>query len=82
VGPALVIAAGSFLACCLLGQSLPAPLNHRGSGLEQVVAPMAFAGRHLRPLRVPAIMLRWTYSVETVVWEEDWADAPPGLRSG
>ena len=42
MGPALVIVAGAFLAYCLLGQYLPAPLNHRGYGLEQVVEHMAF----------------------------------------
>ena len=42
MGPALVIVAGTFLAYCLLGQYLPAPLNHRGYGLEQVVEHMAF----------------------------------------
>ncbi|MCX4198843.1 TRAP transporter permease, partial [Methylobacterium organophilum] len=42
MGPALVIVAGAFLAYCLLGQYLPAPLNHRGYGLEQVVEHMVF----------------------------------------
>ena len=30
-------------------------------------------------LGVPAITLRWTHSVEKIVWEEDWADTPAGL---
>lgn len=31
------------------------------------------------PLGVPAITLRWSHSVEKIVWEEDWADTPAGL---
>ena len=42
LGPALVIVAGIFLAYCLFGDYLPAPLNHRGYGLEQVIEHMAF----------------------------------------
>ena len=31
------------------------------------------------PLGMPAITLRWTHSVEKIVWEEDWAETPAGL---
>jgi len=42
MGPALPIVAGLFLAYSLLGQWLPAPYDHRGYGLDQVVEHMAF----------------------------------------
>ncbi len=42
MGPALPIIAGGFLAYCLFGEYLPAPLNHRGYGFGQVVDHMAF----------------------------------------
>ena len=42
MGPALPLIAGSFLAYCLLGQYLPAPLNHRGYGVDQVIDHMAY----------------------------------------
>jgi TRAP transporter 4TM/12TM fusion protein len=42
MGPALPIVAGLFLAYCLLGNYLPAPLDHRGYTLEQVVEHMSF----------------------------------------
>ncbi len=42
MGPALPLIAGSFLAYALFGQYLPAPLNHRGYGLDQVVDQLAF----------------------------------------
>jgi TRAP transporter 4TM/12TM fusion protein len=42
MGPALPIIAGTFLAYCLFGQYLPAPLNHRGYALSQVIDHMAF----------------------------------------
>ena len=42
MGPALPIIAGIFLAYCLFGQHLPAPLNHRGYDLSQVVDHMTF----------------------------------------
>jgi TRAP transporter 4TM/12TM fusion protein len=42
MGPALPIVSGLFLAYCLFGQHLPAPLDHRGYSLEQVVEQMAF----------------------------------------
>ena len=42
MGPALPIIAGAFLAYCLFGEHLPAPLNHRGYGLDQVIDHMAY----------------------------------------
>src|SRR5918995_3865572 len=42
MGPALPIVAGLFLSYCLLGNYLPAPLDHRGYSLEQVVEHMSF----------------------------------------
>jgi TRAP transporter 4TM/12TM fusion protein len=42
MGPALPIVAGLFLAYCLFGHLLPAPLNHRGYSLEQVIEHMSF----------------------------------------
>jgi TRAP transporter 4TM/12TM fusion protein len=42
MGPALPIIAGAFLAYCLFGQYLPAPLNHRGYGVDQVIDHMAY----------------------------------------
>ena len=42
MGPALPIIAGAFLAYCLLGQYLPAPLDHRGYGFDQVIDHMAY----------------------------------------
>jgi len=42
MGPALPIVAGLFLAYCLLGHYLPAPLDHRGYSLEQVIEHMSF----------------------------------------
>ena len=40
LGPALPIMAGLFLAYCLFGDRLPAPLDHRGYDLEQVIEHM------------------------------------------
>lgn len=42
MGPALPIISGLFLAYCLLGQYLPAPLDHRGYDLSQVIDHMAY----------------------------------------
>jgi TRAP transporter 4TM/12TM fusion protein len=42
MGPALPIVAGLFLAYCLFGNWLPAPLDHRGYGFDQVIEHMAF----------------------------------------
>lgn len=42
MGIALPIVASIFLAYCLLGHLLPAPLDHRGYSVEQVIEHMAF----------------------------------------
>lgn len=42
MGPALPIIAGAFLLYCLLGQYLPAPLDHRGYDVAQVIDHMAY----------------------------------------
>jgi TRAP transporter 4TM/12TM fusion protein len=42
MGPALPIIAGLFLSYALFGHLLPAPLNHRGYGLDQVVDQLAY----------------------------------------
>ncbi|CAN5224058.1 TRAP transporter permease [soil metagenome] len=42
LGPALPIISGTFLAYCIFGQYLPAPLNHRGYGFDQVIDHMAY----------------------------------------
>ncbi|MBL8588793.1 MAG: TRAP transporter fused permease subunit [Methylobacteriaceae bacterium] len=42
MGPALPIIAGAFLAYALLGHLLPAPFNHRGYGLDQVIDQLAY----------------------------------------
>ncbi len=42
MGPALPIISGTFLAYCLFGEYLPAPLNHRGYDFAQVIDHMTF----------------------------------------
>ena len=42
LGPALPIMAGIFLAYCLFGNHLPAPLDHRGYDVAQVIEHMVF----------------------------------------
>jgi TRAP transporter 4TM/12TM fusion protein len=42
MGPALPIVSGLFLAYCLLGNYLPAPFDHRGYSVEQVIEHMSF----------------------------------------
>jgi TRAP transporter 4TM/12TM fusion protein len=42
MGPALPIISGLFLAYCLFGQYLPAPLDHRGYDFTQVIDHMAY----------------------------------------
>ena len=42
MGPALPIISGAFLAYCLFGQYLPAPLDHRGYDFAQVIDHMAY----------------------------------------
>ncbi|MEN5082130.1 TRAP transporter permease [Bosea sp. TWI1241] len=59
MGPALPIVSGLFLAYCLLGQYLPAPLNHRGYSLDQVIEHMAFGteGLYATPTGVSATFI-------------------------
>ncbi|ALA16655.1 C4-dicarboxylate ABC transporter [Chelatococcus sp. CO-6] len=56
MGPALPIVAGIFLAYCLFGNYLPAPFDHRGYTLEQVVEHMSFGteGLYAVPTAVSA----------------------------
>jgi TRAP transporter 4TM/12TM fusion protein len=56
MGPALPIVSGLFLSYCLFGQYLPAPLDHRGYGLGQVIDQMAFGeeGLYATPTGVSA----------------------------
>ncbi|MEP3438308.1 MAG: TRAP transporter permease [Hoeflea sp.] len=42
MGPALPIISGTFLAYCLFGEYLPAPLDHRGYDFAQVIDHMAY----------------------------------------
>ncbi|MFD0859420.1 TRAP transporter permease [Roseovarius aquimarinus] len=42
MGLALPLIAGGFLAYCLFGEYLPAPLNHRGYSFGQVIDHMAY----------------------------------------
>lgn len=42
MGPALPIISGVFLAYCLFGEYLPAPLDHRGYAFSQVIDHMAY----------------------------------------
>ncbi|MPZ09880.1 MAG: TRAP transporter fused permease subunit, partial [Kiloniellaceae bacterium] len=42
MGPALPIISGIFLAYCLYGEYLPAPLNHRGYDFYQVIDHMTY----------------------------------------
>ncbi len=59
MGPALPIVSGLFLAYCLFGQYLPAPLNHRGYSFEQVIDQMAFGteGVYATPTGVSATFI-------------------------
>lgn len=59
MGPALPIVSGLFLAYCLFGQWLPAPLNHRGYSLEQVIEHMSFGteGIYATPTGVSATFI-------------------------
>ena len=42
MGPALPLISGAFLAYCLFGEYLPAPLDHRGYDFAQVIEHMAY----------------------------------------
>ncbi len=56
LGPALPIMAGIFLAYCLFGNHLPAPLDHRGYDVAQVIEHMVFGteGIYGTPILVSA----------------------------
>ena len=56
MGPALPIVGGLFLAYCLLGQYLPAPFDHRGYTVDQVIEHMSFGteGIYATPTAVSA----------------------------
>src|SRR5215217_5113813 len=56
MGPALPIVAGLFLAYCLFGNYLPAPFDHRGYSLDQVIEHMSFGteGLYTTPTLVSA----------------------------
>ncbi|MBL0405888.1 TRAP transporter permease [Microvirga aerilata] len=56
MGIALPIVAGIFLLYCLFGHLLPAPLDHRGYSLDQVIEHMAFGteGIYATPTLVSA----------------------------
>jgi TRAP transporter 4TM/12TM fusion protein len=59
MGPALPIVSGLFLAYCLFGQYLPAPLDHRGYSLDQVIEHMSFGteGIYATPTGVSATFI-------------------------
>jgi TRAP transporter 4TM/12TM fusion protein len=59
MGIALPLVAGTFLAYCFFGQYLPAPFDHRGYSLEQVVEQMAFGteGLYATPTAVSATFI-------------------------
>ncbi len=59
MGIALPLVAGVFLAYCLFGNHLPAPYNHRGYSLEQVIEQMAFGteGIYATPTAVSATFI-------------------------
>jgi TRAP transporter 4TM/12TM fusion protein len=59
MGIALPLVAGTFLAYCFFGQHLPAPYNHRGYGLDQVIEQMTFGteGIYATPTAVSATFI-------------------------
>lgn len=59
MGIALPLVAGTFLAYCFFGNYLPAPFDHRGYGLDQVVEQMAFGteGLYATPTAVSATFI-------------------------
>ncbi len=59
LGIALPLVAGTFLAYTLFGNYLPAPFNHRGYDLEQVIEHMAFGteGIYATPTAVSATFI-------------------------
>ncbi|MBN8533356.1 MAG: TRAP transporter permease [Rhizobiales bacterium] len=59
MGPALPIVSGLFLAYALFGHWLPAPLNHRGYSLDQIIDQMAYGteGIYSTPTGVSATFI-------------------------
>lgn len=59
MGAALPIVAGLFLAYALLGQYLPAPFDHRGYSLDQIIDQMAYGteGIYSTPTGVSATFI-------------------------
>lgn len=59
MGIALPLVAGTFLAYCLFGNYLPAPFNHRGYSLDQVIEQMSFGteGLYATPTAVSATFI-------------------------
>jgi TRAP transporter 4TM/12TM fusion protein len=59
MGIALPLVAGAFLAYCFFGNYLPAPFDHRGYGIDQVVEQMAFGteGLYATPTAVSATFI-------------------------
>ncbi|MCZ8375555.1 MAG: TRAP transporter permease [Beijerinckiaceae bacterium] len=59
MGPALPIVSGLFLAYALFGNFLPAPLDHRGYSLEQVIDQMSYGteGIYSTPTGVSATFI-------------------------
>ncbi|WP_336810316.1 TRAP transporter permease [Bosea sp. MMO-172] len=59
MGIALPLVAGTFLAYCLFGRYLPAPFDHRGYSLEQVIEQMTFGteGLYATPTAVSATFI-------------------------
>ncbi len=59
MGIALPLVAGTFLAYCFFGQWLPAPFDHRGYGIEDVLNQMAFGteGLYATPTAVSATFI-------------------------
>ncbi len=59
MGIALPLVAGTFLAYCLFGRYLPAPFDHRGYSLEQVIEQMSFGteGLYATPTAVSATFI-------------------------
>jgi TRAP transporter 4TM/12TM fusion protein len=59
MGIALPLVAGTFLAYCLFGRYLPAPFDHRGYSLEQVIEQMSFGteGIYATPTAVSATFI-------------------------
>jgi TRAP transporter 4TM/12TM fusion protein len=59
MGPALPIVSGLFLAYALFGNYLPAPLDHRGYSLDQIIDQMTYGteGIYSTPIGVSATFI-------------------------